>query len=434
MIFSILFEIVASSFDSILCVFFIAKYLYMQVNKRNITISILATTILIGITLIGDYLDGNFNFLITVTLTIVSILYAITISRKQYWSAICAACIFEIAVVLLSSFLYYTFSAVFNDFNILLYGENNYARYIYVFTHKILLFSVLQSILYFRFNDKLGNINGIITFIFSIITVIGLSFTMIITEKVADIAISTDLLIIALIFLALNILLYTLLFQISRLHKKNHSLMLLSAIEKHEEEKYQEALSLWTSAEKIRHDNKHHMIAISTMIDEGKFEECRKYVDEYLVKNKTRNGFSSSGNSVIDYLIDAKFANLSNIQIIVTGSPTILSDIQDTDLASLMGNILDNAIEAQEKVENKYIELSFSQHNNDRIIVCKNSIETSVLQYNKELKTTKKSHGHGYGSIIIADVVKKYNGLIQYFEEDKIFGIQIIIPIDDKNI
>ena len=431
---STLFELGASMFDSVLCVIFIAKYLHIQKNKKIILTSSIAVLSLFVITLLGDFFGEDFSLLITVSLTVASIVFAIVICRKQYWSAICAACIFEIAVVLLSSLLYYTFSAVFNDFNVLLYGENNYARYIYVLTHKILLFSVLQSILYFRFNDKLENINGIITFIFSIITVIGLSFTMIITEKVADIAISTDLLIIALIFLGLNILLYTLLFQISRLHKRNHSLMLLSAIEKHEEEKYQEALSLWTSAEKIRHDHKHHMIAISTMIDEGEFDECRKYVDEYLVKNKTHNGFSRSGNSVIDYMIDAKFANLSDFQIIVTGSPKILSDIQDTDLASLMGNILDNAIEAQEEVKNKYIELSFSQHNNDRIIVCKNSIETSVLQHNKELKTTKKSHGHGYGSIIIADVVKKYNGLIQYFEEDKIFGIQIIIPICDKNI
>lgn len=423
-----LFELSASLFDSIFCVFFIFKYIRGKSNSKNLILSIATSLILFGVTIFGDYFFNDFDLAITISLTIISLIYAIIVSKKQYLSSICAACIFEIAVVLLSTLLFYIFSTIFKDFDVLLYGENSYARYIYVIAHKILLTSILTLILHFRINDKLENINGIVTFAFSIITVVGLGFTMIITEKSNNLSISLDLLTIAIIFLVLNILLYILLSQISKLQKKNYSLMLLSEIEKHEEKKYQESLSLWTDAQKIRHDFKNHMIAISTMLECGKSEECKNYINEYFLTLQNTKKFSQSGNSVLDYLIDSKLSDLENTQIIITGSVGNLSDIQDIDLASLMGNILDNAIEAQNKIKNKYIELSFSTHNNTRIIICKNAIEKSVLKYNKTLQSTKKGSGHGYGSKIIAEIVKKYNGIVHYFEEENLFGIQIILP------
>lgn len=429
---STLFEIGASVFDSILCVYFIFKYVRGKVSLKNIIISVATIVLLLGITLLGDFFGEDFNIIITVTLTLVSLIFAIIISQKHYLNSIFSACVFEIAVVLLSTLLYHCFSTIFNDFDILLYGENSLARYIYVIVHKILLFSILQSILYFRINDRMENINGVITFIFSIVTVFGLGFTLLITEKANDLSISIDLLIIALIFLILNILLYLLLYQISKLQKKNYSLMLLSEIEKHEGEKYEEALSLWNAAQKIRHDFKNHMLAVSTMIDSGKTDECQNYINEYFLTLQNTRSFSQSGNLVLDYLIDSKLSNLEKTQIVIAGSVGDLSDIQDVDLASLMGNILDNAIEAQEKIENKYIELSFSKHNDMRIIVCKNAIEQSVLKHNRTLKSTKKGNGHGYGSKIIAEIARKYNGIVHYFEEEKLFGIQIILPEQKK--
>lgn len=85
----------------------------------------------------------------------------------------------------------------------------------------------------------------------------------------------------------------------------------------------------------------------------------------------------------------------------------------------------------------KRIELMFLRQNSNRVIICKNTIEKSVLQNNKELRTTKKSRdSHGYGTKIIAKIVSDYHGIIDYFEEFDMFGIQIILPdpifIDSK--
>ena len=64
---------------------------------------------------------------------------------------------------------------------------------------------------------------------------------------------------------------------------------------------------------------------------------------------------------LLDYLIASKLSSLKDTEIIISGSVGDLSDIKDKDLACLVGNILDNAVEAIESVKRsqKRIELLF---------------------------------------------------------------------------
>ena len=140
-----------------------------------------------------------------------------------------------------------------------------------------------------------------------------------------------------------------------------------------------------------------------------------------------------SDNTILDYLINSKLCALKNTRVVISGSIGDLSDIRDADLACLMGNILDNAIEAVAQVEEKRIELLFSKQNANRIIICKNTIKESVLENNRELRTTKRSGGsHGWGHQIVEKIVSDYHGMIDYFEEFGMFGVQIILPCPIK--
>ena len=137
-----------------------------------------------------------------------------------------------------------------------------------------------------------------------------------------------------------------------------------------------------------------------------------------------------SGNSVIDYLINTKLSTLDNVEVLISGYVGNYADIADVDLACILGNILDNAIEAQDHViSSKRIELLFLRKNSNRIIICKNTVKESVLQNNQRLKSTKEAPElHGMGHQIVETTVKKYNGLIDYFEKDDMFGVQIVLP------
>ena len=97
----------------------------------------------------------------------------------------------------------------------------------------------------------------------------------------------------------------------------------------------------------------------------------------------------------------------------------------------LFGNLLDNAVEGIKDVpqEEKQIELHFDKQGSMRMILCKNTINGSVLENNKSLSTTKKDKGtHGYGIKIIEKIVNNYEGMIKYYEEYGMFCVQILIP------
>ena len=136
---------------------------------------------------------------------------------------------------------------------------------------------------------------------------------------------------------------------------------------------------------------------------------------------------------VIDYLTNAKLGHLKDTQVIVSGNIGSFSDIKDVDLSCIIGNILDNAVEAVKPLSEKRIELIFTMQGDNRIIICRNSIKKSVLEKNKFLSSTKSNaEEHGLGHKIVASVVESYNGMISYFEENGMFGVQIVLPIVEK--
>ena len=196
-----------------------------------------------------------------------------------------------------------------------------------------------------------------------------------------------------------------------------------------EKARHNDASAVWENVRKVQHDMKQHLTVMSGYLEQDESEACKTYIQSLLPQVDQMGKLIRSDNSILDYLINSKLCALKNTRVIISGSIGDLSDIRDADLACLMGNILDNAIEAVEQVDEKRIELLFSKQNSNRIIICKNTVKESVLENNKELRTTKKSgDSHGWGHQIVERIVSDYHGMIDYFEEFGMFGVQIILP------
>jgi sensor histidine kinase regulating citrate/malate metabolism len=104
--------------------------------------------------------------------------------------------------------------------------------------------------------------------------------------------------------------------------------------------------------------------------------------------------------------------------------------IPDTDLCILLGNILDNAIEASEQVtdEKGYIDLELNDSNEILSIHCSNNYHIEPIMQNGKLVTTKTSRIlHGIGMQNIADMVKKYDGSMEYQYSDQVFSIDVLL-------
>ena len=195
--------------------------------------------------------------------------------------------------------------------------------------------------------------------------------------------------------------------------------------------RYEESEAVWENIRKVRHDMKNHISVIAGYSKNNDCKAVNSYIDSILPSVESMGNFIQSENSVLDYLINSKLSVLKNTEVVVSGIVDSFKDIEDIDLASVIGNVLDNAVEAQEHVQGtKRIELSFTTVNDTRMIVCKNTVAKSVLESNKELNSTKSNpEDHGLGHKIVQSVLAKYEGWADYFEIDDMFGVQIMLPM-----
>ncbi|MBQ9744784.1 MAG: GHKL domain-containing protein [Clostridia bacterium] len=437
--FDLVVEIGISLFDAILLVYFISRFNNASLSPRQNKFIIPTVLIIFGFSVINDLFLAGFNLLGTFIFLFLYILYAMFVGNGRYVRALFSACIFEVIFVLLSSLLYLVITLIIKDYEQISQGANGIFRYTYVLIHKIALFVALKIILMvFNQERSFEAKHGIIAFLFSFATVFGLGATMYIASvsDMEKIRLQTIILTVVLTFS--NVALYILIYQMQKYQQNKYELRLLQEKIAFEEARHNDAAAIWSNIRKVQHDMKQHITVISGYLEENKIEGCKEYLNELLPKAGNIGNLITSDNKALDYLINSKLAPLKDTKIIISGSIGDLSDIKEFDLVCLIGNVLDNAIEALEKIKDpkdKRIELLFVRQNSNRIIICKNSVCSSVLTTNKELKTTKKSKdAHGYGTKIVAKIVSDYHGIVDYFEDFNMFGVQIILPDASNNI
>lgn len=435
----IFFELAVSLFDALLCIYFISRFNSATLSPKRNKFILPALAIIFAFSIVNDLFLEGFNVVGTIIFLVLYIGYALLISNKKYIRAVLSACIFEIVFVLLSSLLYLIITLIIKDYDALLQGQGGVFRYAYVIIHKISLFIVLKIILMcFKSSDFIDIRHGIIAFLFSFATILGLGSTMYVASIVDAEKIQVQTMAIAIAFAFANIALYVLIFQLQKYQQSKYQLKLLEEKIVFDEARHNDVSAIWHSIRRVQHDMKQHMAVISGYLDDQSVEGAKSYIKELMPSVDNMGTLISSDNRVLDYLINSKLAPLSDTKIVISGSIGDLSDIKETDLACLIGNILDNAISALGEVsksDEKRLELLFMRQNSNRIILCKNTIEHSVLKSNHELSTTKEqSDAHGYGTKIIAKIVSQYNGMVDYFEEFNMFGVQIILPEPNVNL
>lgn len=422
-------EIVATLIDVLFLIWFVPKFNGVLLSERKKSLAWAVLLLIFQLT--ADRFLQGFESLCVIIDFVLALCFSLSLRKeKRLWNAFAAFS--YIIVIMLSSTLAITIFSLFtDDFAQMLVGGVIYIRLLFILTGKMLHFTFYKLLLMiFKKDQKLDLKNSVLSFLFSILTAFGLGI-LVELATVFDFG-NMGILVTALaIFLvALNIILYLMINQVQSLLKSKYELSLIKEKMESEKSRMEEATTIWDNIRKLRHDLKNHFTVLKGKLEEGDTDSCKKYLSELNQTVESMGDLIRSGNSVIDYLINTKLSNLENVQVLVSGYVGNYSDIEDVDLACLLGNILDNAIEAQDKVASeKRIELFFLQKNSNRIIICKNTIKESVLVKNRHLKSTKDSSElHGLGHQIVDTTVQKYNGLINYFEDEGMFGVQIVLP------
>lgn len=188
---------------------------------------------------------------------------------------------------------------------------------------------------------------------------------------------------------------------------------------------------------KIRHDLRNQLSYTQALLNDGKYEEAKTYIQS-LVNQKEEYLYSfSCSNLVISGIVNleltkAKIANKKiNFKVVV---PPKLP-FEDSDLLSLITNIVDNSIENFEPKDDKdFINVSIVTQQDYLRITSFNTINQDNVKGKPSLRTTKRGKTHGYGTKIIKNIAKKYEGYATFaFEEGK-FVCDCLINMNHKGV
>ena len=183
---------------------------------------------------------------------------------------------------------------------------------------------------------------------------------------------------------------------------------------------------------KLRHDQKNFIIGLLSQIQNKDYDEMVKQLNAQLQELQAGSGQNICGNSVIDTIINYKISEAKKKNIKIDFHYKGLHNIQISgiDLAILLGNALDNAIEATEKIEEtekRTVELYIYLKGNQLVVIIENNVIQNV---DVEHLQTEKTGNHGYGVVNMKSVVNKYTGSLSFFCEDKVFKTVIVLETE----
>lgn len=186
----------------------------------------------------------------------------------------------------------------------------------------------------------------------------------------------------------------------------------------------------YRQSERLRHDMKNHVIALSGLLKDKEWEKMQKYLEDMGESGSLGMGEDMTGNKVVDAVLSQKRERAEADHIRWECDVQIPGDsgIQEFDLCVLFGNLVDNAIEAcgRSKGENDcFICIQGGKIKKCFLLVIKN---TAKKGDNAWPARKNDSESHGIGLLNVRDIVHKYHGELEIEEEEGIFSISILIP------
>ena len=182
------------------------------------------------------------------------------------------------------------------------------------------------------------------------------------------------------------------------------------------------------------HDLKHQIAGLRAEQDP---EKRSKWIDQMEDELAAYQPERQTGNQVLDGVLDGKMPLIRNAGIASTcvADGELLKFIHVTDICTIFGNALDNAIEYVSMIsdpEKKIIHMEISSRKQFVYAEVRNYCDTEIKIKNGFPMTTKRDAGnHGFGIKSISYAAKKYGGTMQFGVKDHFFFIRILIPKEE---
>lgn len=202
-----------------------------------------------------------------------------------------------------------------------------------------------------------------------------------------------------------------------------------------EREYYCEQLEMLTvryeELRKFRHDYINRMIVIDQMLETKQYDSVKRYMALTVEKLEQGELYCESGYIPIDSVINCKLNSALQQEICVYSDVVLPSGLSfnDDDMVVILGNLLDNAIEAAKKyTEERFVMVELYYEQGVLVIRVENSWDGSLCSAD-DVVITRKQHTKWYGIGLhsVHTTVRKYDGLLEVEHTEKSFVVNVLL-------
>lgn len=372
-----------------------------------------------------NYIELPFVFNTIITMVLVFILcqflYTGSIWMKIISSAIYCFCVMFIVscIVMVMPFFF----------------EINYSEYfIGVILSTICCYILVISLKKFLFHAKIQEVSTKYNMILLLVPVSSMAMIDIMLEISRYIPDNRKiwLAILFIILLSINLVVFILYFKIieNSILKRENSVYekQVELYEKHQQEKEMSMLQL----RNIKHNIKNHFIMIYSFIKNKKYTEAMNFIEQQLNQElSNKNEVSNTGNLVVDSMLNYFYATSlkKEIEFKINTSIPIQFSFKGVDISLILGNILDNALEAAEKSDKKFISITLKYNRGNLLITVCNSYNGVIkIDKNGNLMTQKiDKDNHGIGLKTVRKAIEKYHGHLSIEYDTQIFTAKVLL-------
>ena len=185
---------------------------------------------------------------------------------------------------------------------------------------------------------------------------------------------------------------------------------------------------------KLRHDIKNQASYLSILIQQGKNEEALNYINEFMAGSEEALTSFSCSNNVINSIINLELtkAKIKGIKMDIKVVIPPMLPFKDSDLVSLITNMIDNALENYKSDNNDPITIRILKQNDFVRFFISNPTDVEKLKTGSLTSTRKSGRGHGYGTKIIKNIASTYNGFVEFSVEGDRFLCDAVLDINKK--
>ena len=171
----------------------------------------------------------------------------------------------------------------------------------------------------------------------------------------------------------------------------------------------------------LRHDMKNHILALQVLVQRKEAEETNRYLDSMKDFMTNPEEYVKTGNDTVDSLLNYKIQKANEVLNVVETKISIPEQLRlrSFDLNVLLGNLLDNAIDASMQTEDKKLKITIKLDKGILFLHIYNSCRGIGDGRSGFTETTKEDKlNHGIGLKNVRRIVEKYHGDIEFLYEN----------------